>query len=485
MNDRLPIYTPTQAVLEASKCHTQDGFLGKVAIVNLGCPKNVVDSEVALGLYTKKGFQVVGDCSIADIVVVNTCAFIESAVEESIDRILEIGEYKTKGQCKLLIVTGCLVDRYGEELVKELPEVDRFVPWRFLEHIAGEEDLSHVIEGNENYIYNESNPRVISTPGHYSYLKIADGCNRPCAFCIIPKLRGKYRSRRIESVVNEVTTLSALGVKEFNLVAQDTTNFGADRSGGKFIELLKAIDKELESRELLSWVRVLYSYPKGVNKELLQFIRQSPYLCNYIDLPLQHVSQSVLKKMHRPLGDFSTRNLVEKMHKWNPDLKLRTTFLVGFPGETEEDITELENFVKEGHFTQVGVFPFFPEEECAAANLSSNISKEEKEERCARVIAAQLSVLTETLKGYQGTKTRVLVDGFHEDTDLLLSGRTEWQAPEVDNVVIINDIEEELRDSNDTDFLNESLIGRFVEVEITGVAAGDLVGKVLSLSTLG
>ncbi len=466
-------------------------FAGNVAVVTLGCAKNLVDSEVMLGAFVNKGFRPIDDPANAEVILVNTCAFLKSAVEEGIDRILELARFKKEGRCRKLIVAGCMVERYREDLAKSFPEVDRFVSTDELLTVA--DDSSTTAQAFDAarrpyFLYDEATPRIISTGNHTCFVKISEGCDRPCTFCIIPKIRGGFRSRPIESVVSEVRTLLQGGVREFNLVAQDLTAYGTDFVGNRGVKselptLLDALTG-LSSRELGSgaadfWVRLLYAYPINTTEELIRQIVDSPVICDYLDMPLQHISGAVLKRMQRPLGEKGTRGLIEKIREIAPELFLRTTFIVGFPGETEADVAALESFISEGHFAHVGIFTYSDESEAKSFAFADRVPDEVKEERRSRLMEVQQRVVKRCLKQMVGQELRVLIDGYHADTDLLVVGRTEWQAPETDGEVMINEITEGLVDE-DRDVV-EQLRGKFGTVEITEYQGYDLVGHLIAV----
>ena len=467
-------------VADSASVHASPGFAGNVALVTLGCAKNLVDSEVMLGVLQSKGFRSVPEAEAADLIIVNTCAFLQSAVEEGLDTILDLQQFKKSGRCKKLIVAGCMVERYRKELEEALPEVDRFISTDELLTVADEGNTTAAAIDSARrpyFLYDESMPRVISTQGSSAYIKIAEGCDRPCAFCIIPKIRGEFRSRPVSSVLTEAKQLVDGGVKELNLVAQDLTAYGIDFEEGKrgkpkLLELLESFAGMKGDKDF--WVRLLYAYPIGVTEELLRAIVASPVICNYLDLPLQHISNAVLKRMNRPLGERGTRGLIEQMHKLTPEIALRTTFILGFPGETEEDVRSLEEFVSSGFFTHVGVFPYSQEPESKAYVFEDQVPDELKQERVQRIMDCQKQIVRKRNESLLGKELKVLVEGYHEESDLLLSARAEWQAPEIDGVVIINDVEESLRDENGE--MNESLLrGRFGLATVTEATDYDLV----------
>lgn len=478
-------------------------FKGRAAVITLGCAKNHVDSEVMLGVLRAKGFEVVSEVTDADVAIVNTCGFLQSAVEESIDCILDVAELKRTGRLRKLVVAGCAVERYRDpsgkhqSMQEALPEVDAFISVNDVLSVADVallDSAKHDQVGGSSisapfaevlgeaarpyFLYDDSMPRELATKSHFAYVKVSEGCNRPCTFCIIPKIRGQMRSRSIDSVLREVEDLRARGVREINLVAQDLTSFGldlpADRhgSGRRLVALLEALDRQAA----VDWVRLLYAYPVGTDRALLETIRDLPRIVEYLDIPLQHASERVLKRMKRPIGSFAPRRMVEWMKEVAPEVAIRTTFIVGFPGETEEDIAELEAFVAEGHFSSVGVFTYSQESGTPAGEMEDQVEEEEKRERRERIMSAQQSVVQRYLSGFVGKQLPVLMEGLHEDTEALLVGRARFQAPEVDGTVIVNDLG--ATDMSESPRV-QSLIGQFAQVEVTEVAGYDLVGRIV------
>lgn len=448
-------------------------FSGRAAVVTLGCAKNQVDSEVMIGVLRNSGFEIVNDLKRADVAVVNTCGFLESAVKESVDCVLELSELKRSGSLRRLLVAGCMVERYKGDIRKALPEVDSFIALDGLLSVGqaalGTDDSLRDIlhEGARPYfLYDDTMPRHLASQRHMAYVKVSEGCNRPCAFCIIPQIRGAMRSRTIESIAREVQALGAQGVREINLVAQDLTSFGADK-GERLVDLLR----QLDASKAAAWIRLLYAYPVGVDDELLSAIVELPTVCDYLDVPLQHSSEEVLRAMKRPIGRFGSRRFVEYVRATAPAIKLRTTFIVGFPGETEDDIKDLEAFVADGHFESVGVFTYSPEPGTAAHDLTGQIPEKEKRARRDRVMLAQQKVRVARNQEYIGKRIEVLVEGPHEETDMLLSARTRFQAPEVDGSVLINDVAEGLGGVES---------GHLGAVEITEISGYDLVGTLVS-----
>lgn len=440
----------------------------KVSLVSLGCAKNLVDAEVMLGHLPLDRYEIVLDDSQADIIVVNTCSFINDAKEESIDTILEVADYKQQGNCKLLVVSGCLPQRYQDDLAKQLPEVDLFIGTaevpRIVELIERQLQLDRtsVEVGVPDYLYDHQTPRVNSSPFYSSYIKIADGCANHCSYCIIPQLRGTLRSRSIESVVEEARQLAAQGVKEINLIAQDITAYGMDRADGATIEKLL---RELVKLEEVVWIRLLYAYPDGISDELIDLIAEEKKICNYLDIPLQHIDDQILAAMNRRIGEAGIRALIKKLRERIPDLTLRTSFIVGFPGETREQYDKLLAFVKEGHFERVGVFRYSREEGTAAAELSEQVPGQTKKGRLNRLMKAQARVSFSKNRALVGRTETVLVEGFSDETDLLLKGRSARQAPDVDGQFLIT--------------AGQADVGELVQLKITDSSEYDLIGEII------
>jgi ribosomal protein S12 methylthiotransferase len=440
----------------------------KVSLVSLGCPKNLVDAEVMLGHLPPDRFEITTDESRADIIIVNTCSFIKDAKEESVETILEVADYKKTGNCRLLVVTGCLPQRYREELAAELTEVDLFLGTsdapRIVElldsHSPGGGQLQAV--GLPDYLYDHTTPRVKSSPFYSVYVKIAEGCANHCSYCIIPQLRGGLRSRSIASVVEEVTRLVGEGVKEVNLIAQDVTAFGADRpEGGRLEDLLR----ELVKIDGLHWLRLLYAYPDGISEELIDLIAKEEKICNYLDIPIQHIDDSILGMMNRRVDGAAVRDLLDRLRRRIPDITLRTSFIVGFPGETEEQFARLLDFVTEGHFERVGVFRYSREEGTAAAALADQIPERVKATRYRKLMKAQSRVSFRKNRALVGRIEPVLVEGYSEETDLLLRGRSVRQAPDVDGQVYIT--------------AGQAEIGDIVSLRVTDSSEYDLIGEIV------
>lgn len=441
----------------------------KVSLVSLGCPKNLVDSEVMLGHLPLDRYEIILDESQADIIIINTCAFINDAKEESVDTILELADYKQDGNCKLLVVAGCLPQRYQEVLKEQLPEVDLFLGTAEGPQIVEliEQQLQNRIPlqqvGTPDYLYDHETPRVNSSPTYSSYVKIAEGCSNHCSYCVIPQLRGKLRSRSIDSVVQEAHNLVAQGVTEIILIAQDITDFGADRDdGATLVKLLK----ELVKVDGVVWIRLLYAYPEGVSVELIELIATEEKICKYLDLPLQHIDDQILTQMNRHLDEPQTRELLQRLRDRIPDLTLRTSFIVGFPGETREQFDKLLEFVKEGHFERVGVFPYSREEGTPAAKLPEQVLARTKKSRLNQLMKAQARVSFNNNRSLIGRTEKVLVEGYSDETDLLLKGRSARQAPDIDGQYLIT--------SGHAD------IGEYVQIKITDSSEYDLIGEIIT-----
>ncbi len=440
----------------------------KVSLVSLGCPKNLVDAEVMLGHLPAQRFEIIVDESQADIIIVNTCSFINDAKEESIDTILEVADYKETGACRMLIVSGCLPQRYQEDLQQQLPEVDLFLGVsegaRIVELIDRQlgSDSSTLEIGVPDYLYDHTTPRVNSSPAYTSYVKIAEGCSNRCSYCIIPQLRGDLRSRSIASVVTEVRALATQGVTEINLIAQDITAYGRDRQDGATIEGLL---KELVKVEEIVWIRLLYAYPDGVSDELIELIATQEKICNYLDLPLQHIDDAILKQMNRRLGEQDVRELLQRMRTRIPDLTLRTSFIVGFPGESREQFEKLLTFVEEGHFERVGVFRYSREEGTPAAAFPHQVPAPTKKSRLNKLMKAQARVSFAKNRALVGRVEQVLIEGYSDETDLLLKGRSARQAPDIDGQYLIT--------------AGHADVGEYVSLKITDSSEYDLIGEMI------
>jgi ribosomal protein S12 methylthiotransferase len=439
----------------------------KVSLVSLGCPKNLVDAEVMLGHLPADRYEIVTDEAQADVIVVNTCAFIGDAKEESVETILEVADHKKNGRCKLLVVSGCLPQRYRDELALELPEVDLFIGTgdapRIVELLESTRPGSGRREiGLPEYLYDHTTPRVKSSPFYSTYVKIAEGCHNFCSYCVIPQLRGPLRSRSIASVVAEVERLVAEGVKEVNLIAQDVTAYGQDRHDGARLEELL---RQLVKVEGLQWLRLLYAYPDGISDELLDLMAGETKICNYLDIPLQHVDDTILALMNRRVDEEGIRRLLQRIRERLPDATLRTSFIVGFPGESEAQFARLLAFVEEGHFERVGVFRYSREEGTGAAKLPGQVLERTKKARYQKLMKAQSRVSFRKNRALVGRIEPVLVEGFSEETELLLRGRSVRQAPDVDGQVYIT--------------AGQAEIGAIVPLRVTDSSEYDLIGEIV------
>jgi ribosomal protein S12 methylthiotransferase len=414
----------------------------KVGMVSLGCPKNLVDSEVMLGMLARQGYELTPRAEEAEVIIVNTCAFIEPAQRESIDAILEMAEYKKCGAARKLVVAGCLVERYRQEILKEIPEVDFVIGTNELERVleaCGKDSKDRSLEGcAEPYLYHDLTPRVLATPSYSAYLKIAEGCDHPCSFCVIPQMRGRFRSRRFTSVVREAENLARQGVGELTIVGQDTTSYGEDlglRDG------LASLLRELGKIPELVWVRFLYCYPNRLTDALIAAVAETAKVAKYIDLPLQHASAQVLKLMRRGSSGEHFLRLMERIRAAIPGVTLRTSLIVGFPGETEEDFKLLLSFVEAAQFDHLGVFLYSNEERSSSYTLPGQVPSATAGRRKQRLMALQRRISRSKLRQRIGRSFPVLVEGRCEETELLFRGRLESQAPGIDGQVLINDFE--------------------------------------------
>jgi ribosomal protein S12 methylthiotransferase len=446
----------------------------KVGFISLGCPKNLVDSEVMMGQLKQSGYQITADAADAETIVVNTCGFIDSAKKESIDTILEAAQLKTNGQAKRLIVAGCLVERYRDELKAEIPEVDAFIGTSQINDIltvcdpkTNTRSLPVVQLGNQSatYLYDDSTPRVLATPSHYAFVKIAEGCDRPCAFCFIPQMRGHFRSRRFGSIIAEAHQLAEEGVKEIILVAQDSSRYGEDL--GKQDALARLL-RELSHVDGIEWVRVMYTYPTHISDAFLDVLAEEPRAVKYLDMPLQHASQNVLKLMKRGGNRKSLERLIQRVRQRVPGIAVRTTFITGFPGETEADFEELLGFIKDVEFDRVGVFTYSDEEGTPAYDLADKVPSRIAARRRTALMKQQARISRRKNKARVGETVRVLFEGESKESELLWQGRMETQAPDIDGVVLINDVPDGVLPS----------IGDFVNVEITEAHEYDLIGRI-------
>jgi len=450
--------------------------MNKVGFISLGCPKNLVDSEVMMGQLKQKGYEITADANDADTVVVNTCGFIDAAKKESIEAILEAARLKTDGKATRLIVAGCLVERYRDELKAEMPEVDAFIGTSQINDILTVCDpatrprsLPVLPLGNQSatYLYDDSTPRVLATPSHYAFIKIAEGCDRPCAFCFIPQMRGHFRSRRFGSLVAEAQQLAEEGVKELILVAQDSSRYGEDL--GKDNALAHLL-RELSHTDGIEWVRVMYTYPTHISDEFLEVMATEPKAVKYLDMPLQHASQKVLKLMKRGGNRESLERLIARVRKRVPDIAVRTTFITGFPGETESDFEELLTFIRNVEFDRVGVFTYSDEEGTPAFDLPEKVDHRIAKRRRDRLMKEQSRISRRRNKTRVGETVRVLFEGESKESELLWQGRIETQAPDIDGCVLINDAPEGYN----------AQPGDFVNVIITEAQEYDLVGRIVA-----
>lgn len=409
-----------------------------VGMVSLGCDKNRIDAEIMLAILSRNGYNIVNDEKEADVIIINTCGFIESAKEESIDTILEMAKNKESGTCKSIIVTGCMAQRYKDELLLELPEIDAVVGTGSYRDICN--IVKRTLEGESaigefsdiNYRLEYEN-RIVTTPGHYAYVKIAEGCSNNCSYCIIPKLKGGFRSRTIEGIIGEIRNLGQNGVKEIILVAQDTTLYGIDIYKKK---MLTRLIEEIEKIPEIKWIRLMYSYPEEISDELIAHMKKSKKLCHYFDIPMQHISNRILNAMRRKNSGQNTKKLIDKIRMEIPDVVIRTTLIVGFPGETEEDFKELRDFLKEYKLDRVGVFTYSQEEDTDAALMSNQVPNEIKEERKKVLMELQNSISFENNKRLIGRKIKVIIDGKTNENQFY--GRSYGDAPEIDQQVFIN-----------------------------------------------
>jgi ribosomal protein S12 methylthiotransferase len=445
-------------------------------MVSLGCPKNLVDSEVMMGVLRRHGFTLTAEPGDADVIVVNTCGFIDAAKQESVDTILEMAELKKSGRLEKLVVAGCLVERYRDDLRREIPEIDAVLGTSQVERIAeacsdplsfARQEVANAGRDAITYLYSDETPRVLATAPHSAYVKISEGCDRPCTFCVIPQMRGRFRSRSPESILREVEQLGAAGTREVVLIAQESTLYGNDlglRDG-----LADLLDRLAESGAV-DWVRFLYAYPTTVTPRLLETIARHERLCNYVDMPLQHASRNVLKRMKRGGDRALYERLVARARDLVPEIAVRTTFIVGFPGETDEDFAELVDFCKTVEFDRVGVFTYSDEEDSAAYALDGKVDEPVARERRDELMRVQAEISRRRNERLVGRRARVLMEGRSEETDLLLQGRLESQAPEIDGVVLVSEL-------GDDERLPEE--GEFVTVELTEAHEYDLVGRIV------
>src|SRR5579872_7434318 len=470
----------------------------KVGFVSLGCPKNLVDSEVMMGMLANGGAELVPRAEDADVIVVNTCSFIASAQQESVDTILEMARHKTEGRAKKLVVAGCLVERFRDDIRKNIPEVDAVVGTGELEKILAAAGVASptkpspfniltsrpegdaresagrfsknawdgAIADLPNYLYDENTPRLLATPKYTAYIKIAEGCDHPCSFCIIPQLRGKFRSRRFESVIAEAERLAHSGVREITLIGQDTTCYGEDFGLKDGLALLL---EKLAGIEELRWIRFLYAYPNKITGRLLETIAAHEKICPYVDVPLQHASATVLKRMKRGGGADVFLKAISKMRRVIPDLTLRTSFIVGFPGETEKEFEDLCDFVREARFDWMGAFSYSDQDGAKAYELEKKLSPREIERRRKHLMSIQRQISKKKKKALVGREFDLLLEGESEESELLLEGRTPMHAPEIDGKVFVNDFPKDF----------DPQPGHFYRCEITESHDYDLIARIV------
>lgn len=436
-----------------------------ILFISLGCDKNLVDSEVMLGLLNAKGYQMVDDEMEADIIIVNTCCFIHDAKEESIQTILEMAQYKTDGRLKVLVVTGCLAQRYQQEILDEIPEVDAVLGTTSYDKIveAVEEALAgkgHVEVEDIDALPLVDTRRLVTTGGHFAYLKIAEGCDKHCTYCIIPKIRGNFRSVPMERLIKEAGELAGQGVKELILVAQETTLYGKDLYGEKSLHRLL---RELCKISGIRWIRILYCYPEEIDENLIQVMKEEKKICHYLDLPIQHANDDILKRMGRRTSKKQLEEIIGRLRSEIPDIALRTTLITGFPGETKEQHEELMEFVDEMEFDRLGVFAYSPEEDTPAADMPDQVPEEVKEERQAEIMELQQEIVFDQAEAMIGREVLVMIEGKVADENAYV-GRTYKDAPNVDGLIFIN-TEAEL------------MSGDFAKVKVTGALEYDLIGE--------
>lgn len=438
-----------------------------ILFISLGCDKNLVDSEVMLGLLDSRGYQIVDDETIADVIVVNTCCFIHDAKEESIQTILEMAEYKKTGSLKALVVTGCLAQRYQQEIIDEIPEVDAVLGTASYDKIA--EAIDEALGGHSEMYLEDldrlpqvSSKRLVTTGGHYAYLKIAEGCDKHCTYCIIPKIRGNFRSVPMEQLLKEAKELAEGGVKELILVAQETTVYGQDIYGEKSLHRLL---RKLCKIDGIQWIRLLYCYPEEIDANLIQVMKEEPKICHYLDLPIQHASDAILKKMGRRTSKAQLVDTIRTLREEIPDITLRTTLITGFPGETEEQHQELVEFVDEMEFDRLGVFTYSPEENTPAAEMPDQIPEEVKEDRQAELMELQQEIAFDLAEDMIDREVLVMIEGKVADENAYV-GRTYRDAPNVDGLIFINTDE-------------ELMSGDFAKVKVTGAMEYDLIGELM------
>lgn len=452
----------------------------KVGFVSLGCPKNLVDSEVMMGTLARAGYEITPRADEADVIVVNTCSFIAPAQQESVQSILEMAEYKKFGRAQRLIVAGCLVERYRNEIREQIPEVDAVIGTGEVEKILeacqgtlGAAASENAAADSPTYLYHDLTPRMLATPRHTAYIKINEGCDHPCSFCVIPQLRGKFRSRRFESVVREATNLAAAGVREINLIGQDTTYYGEDLGIRDGLPTLLARLTQIED---LHWIRFLYCYPNRITPKLLDTIAEHSRLVTYLDIPLQHASRSVLARMKRGSNSDAFLKLLEKMRRAIPGVSIRTSFIVGFPGETEADFRELCDFVRAAEFDWMGVFAYSDEDAAKSYSLEGKIDEKTIASRREKLMSTQKKISARKLRSRIGDRVQVMLEGPSKETDLVWEARLEGMAPEIDGKVYVTEFE------GVTDAAQLPAPGTLAMLEVTEARDYDLIGRVVEFS---
>ena len=439
----------------------------KILFISLGCDKNLVDTEVMLGMLASRGYEMTNDEQEADIIVINTCCFIHDAKEESIQNILEMAEYKKNGSAKALIVTGCMAERYRQEILDEIPEVDEVLGTTAYDRILDAVDAAlagqhEVMTADLNALPLPETKRLVTTGGHFAYLKIAEGCDKHCTYCIIPKIRGNFRSVPMERLIKEAEELADQGVKELILVAQETTLYGKDLYGEKSLPKLL---RELCKISGIRWIRILYCYPEEITDELIQVMKEEPKICHYLDLPIQHANDTILKRMGRRTSKQELIDIVQKLRKEIPDICLRTTLITGFPGETQEQHEEVMEFIDTLEFDRLGAFTYSPEEDTPAATFEDQIDEEVKEDRQADIMELQQEIAFDKAEDMIGREVLVMIEGKVADENAYV-GRTYRDAPNVDGLIFIN-----------TDV--ELISGDFAKVKVTGALDYDLIGELI------
>ena len=439
----------------------------KILFISLGCDKNLVDTEVMLGMLASRGYEMTNDEQEADIIVINTCCFIHDAKEESIQNILEMAEYKKNGSAKALIVTGCMAERYRQEILDEIPEVDEVLGTTAYDRILDAVDAAlagqhEVMTADLDALPLPETKRLVTTGGHFAYLQIAEGCDKHCTYCIIPKIRGNFRSVPMERLLKEAQDLAEQGVKELILVAQETTLYGKDLYGEKSLPKLL---RELCKISGIRWIRILYCYPEEITDELIQVMKEEPKICHYLDLPIQHASDAILKRMGRRTSKQQLIDTITKLRKEIPDIALRTTLITGFPGETQEQHEEVMEFVDEMEFERLGVFTYSPEEDTPAATMPDQIDEEVKEDRQADIMELQQEIVFDQAEDMIGKEVLVMIEGKVADENAYV-GRTYRDAPNVDGLIFVNTDE-------------ELMTGDFAKVKVTGAAEYDLIGELI------